>query len=175
MGELAPILEAAQLLESIMGMGAAVLPPMTSHLQGKSRSMTVTVFNQTQYVLSYEADYFDSGRFDQSPTNVNPFSSFTFSVCDKDGSVMCGATGGVMFKLQAPKDPANISIGFCAPYLGPYKISALFGNNAEVAYNKAEEGTFKETSGTHWPQFSIDIVSASGQKASITITQRCAD
>lgn len=113
----------------------------------------MTIINQTQFQLEYDDSYFDSGRFAQAPTNVKPFSTYTFSACNRDGSLFCGATGGAAFKLRMPfdepnqagLDKLNMSVGFCAPYAGAYKASAIWSDSAQKAYDEAQEGTFKQT------------------------------
>jgi hypothetical protein len=63
----------------------------------KVRWLTVTVVNMspTQSLL-VDDNWFDSGRFWTQPFgSIQPGSAQTFYVCDKDGSLFCGVSGGV--------------------------------------------------------------------------------
>ena len=59
------------------------------------------MINCTQFKLATRSDsYFDSGRYETKPSDVNAWSIGQFTVVDKDGSVLTGATGANGFDLQ---------------------------------------------------------------------------
>lgn len=63
----------------------------------KVRWLKITIVNMspTQSLL-VDDSWFDSGRFWEQPfSRIQPGSALSFFVCDNDGSIMCGVTGGV--------------------------------------------------------------------------------
>ena len=197
------IATAASLAESIGSMSSAI-PSPPAELSDKHRSVSVTIFNQTQYELHYEGAYFDSGRFWTAPTNIAPFSELTFSGCDKDGSVGTGVSGGAVFHIQADLNipeaekegleileeefhtgllsDLDLAIGFTNPGVGGYKLSGVFGGDGESAYEAATTDTSGSTSQTFSGNDTNDspiminfhVVSSPGTEASITLTEQIA-
>jgi len=124
-------------------------------------------------------DYFSSGRWAKAPTNVQPFASVEFAMCNKNHA-LTGCTGGTAFKLLSVPGGGDVDVAFgCTnPLLGAYKAAALWSDSAEKAYEASVDHTTKITKsflgnrkdGTQVAYF-IDIVATPGANASITITQ----
>lgn len=117
-----------------------LLPSTPTELKEKHRWIRVTVFNQTQYDLELKDDYFDSGKFWESPSDIKAFEKMIFSVCNKDNSVLTGVAGGFIFTLKMPKkeggnEELDIGIGFSNPQYGSLKSSCDFTSSAKTAYN----------------------------------------
>ena len=68
--------------------------------------MRCTVKNNTQFAISFTGSYFDSGRYWEAPKGIEPFSVGTFSICNKDGSIMTGATGGNSWSIDLGNNQA---------------------------------------------------------------------
>jgi hypothetical protein len=76
------------------------------------------VINCTQFKLATRSDsYFDSGRYETHPSNVNAWSIGQFTVVDKDNSLLTGATGANGFDLQLQSGiDVNLSfVSICLP------------------------------------------------------------
>ena len=67
----------------------------------KVKPLQINVTNlHPQMKLRMEDSWFDSGRFWSQPgSDIYPGQSATFYVCNKDGSIMTGVSGGVAFKV----------------------------------------------------------------------------
>ncbi len=162
-----------------------LIPTPAKTLQDKHRWLTITVFNQTQYVLQFGDSYFDSGKFWAAPTNVEPFGEMTFSGCDKDMSYETGVSGGASFTLQISETEGenvdlNMAFGFTNPQAGSTKISGLFNVNAVSAYKAVGDSTTSFTSDDYTGQdtnleetvINFKLVASPGQEATITLTEQ---
>jgi hypothetical protein len=98
----------------------------------KVRWLKITIVNMspTQSLL-VDDSWFDSGRFWEQPFfRIHPGSALTFYVCDHDGSIMCGVTGGVGLSAY-DKAESKFTEGsstqwvctFSNPFAGSYKCS----------------------------------------------------
>jgi hypothetical protein len=183
-GAVAGISTAADLVKNIKEM-TSIIPKAAKDLTEKHRWMTVTVFNETQFLLLYKGYQLDHGRFWTTPGNVKRFDSGTFSVCNKDGSIATGASGGVKFQLQMPMvdggyQELDIAVGFARPELGSRKCAAIYSSNPEQAYNAAtSEGsmhTSRQFIGTNTRDEEVTIefvtVATPGEGSTVTITER---
>ncbi|WP_437818489.1 hypothetical protein [Sorangium sp. So ce1078] len=154
-------------------------------LSDKPRKFTMTLVNETQWTIQFQSSYFNSGRFEDAPTNVKPFNSMQFSGCDKDNSIMTGVSGGTAFRILIPtanNDYAHhdFSVGFSAPYGGAYKTSVVREANAERAYDAIKEGTTSLSSGVlngldedgKEVGVKFELVAESGEHTTCTITQQ---
>jgi hypothetical protein len=183
------ILTIASLASSISKMSKNTKQP-PSQTEGKKAWTAITIVNQTQFPLVFVGSYFDSGRFETSPTNALVFNEMTFTGVEKDGSWMTGVTGGVAFYLNLQGNNAEVAkygigIGFTSPYAGTYKasilnIEALDNSGAKVAYDKAIEDAVTFESETikgidkdgKETNFNFRCTSAPGKYAKITITEQ---
>lgn len=172
---------AAEIAEAVGGMSAAAQPVPQP---GKSHPLAVTVFNQTQFPLVFHDLYFDSGRCGTpGPTNVAPFRSMTFSVCEADTSFMTGVSGGVEFTIAVPNAAQKFSAGFSNPYIGSYKASVLPNADAEAAYEAIVETTTSAHLGPlngrdrHGKpvRFGFLLVAQPGPQVNVTVTQQVRD
>jgi hypothetical protein len=68
-GAVAGISTAADLVKNIKEM-TSIIPKAAKDLTEKHRWMTVTVFNETQFLLLYKGNQLDHGRFWTPPSNV---------------------------------------------------------------------------------------------------------
>jgi hypothetical protein len=181
---IAGIATGAELVKNIKEM-TSIIPKAAQDLSEKHRWMTITVFNQTQFLLLYKGNQLDHGRFWTPPGNVKRFDSGTFSVCNKDGSIGTGASGGVKFQLQMPMDDGgyqelDIAVGFARPEIGSRKCAAIYSSNPEQAYNAAtSEGTIhtsRQFTGTNMrgEEVTIEFGTAAtpGEGSTVTITER---
>ena len=158
---------------------------VSSVLSSGEREVSVTFYNQTQFEVIYSgSSYFDSGRFDTPPTNVQPFSTMTFSGCSKDDSILTGVSGGACFQLQLmgtdnSTQELDVAIGFTNPEIGSNKASASFGSDPRAAYNGVTDSSTQAKSGlflgtdTNGNATTIQfmLASAPGTTVSITLTQ----
>jgi hypothetical protein len=173
--------ELASAIKDVTG----IIPNAPSELTQKHRWMTVTIFNQTQFRLVFKKSWYDTGGPWQAPTDVPKFSSVTFSVCNKDNSILTGVTGGVTFTLQMPLEGGgyqdlDIGVGFARPEVGTVKCSAIYTDDPEKAYNAVNSGTTSHTSNkfsgddVHGKEVTINFltVASPGREASVTITQQ---
>ncbi len=178
------ITTAVSLAESISKM-TTLIPSAPKDLKDKHRWVTVTVFNQTQYSLVYQASYFDSGRFWTAPTNVEPFKEMTFSGCNKNDSILTGVSGAAIFQLQMPKkgggyETLDIGAGFTNPQSGAFKSSGIFTSSGKAAYEATTDNTSNNTSSNYSGKDTDDkettinflVVSSPGQEASLTVTEQ---
>ncbi len=72
-------------------------------LKSRYRSLEIAVFNQTQHELQWDKEeFFDSGRFVQYPTTeqVGYGDVITATVANTEGSILCGVTGALRFKIK---------------------------------------------------------------------------
>jgi hypothetical protein len=174
------LLAVAELAVAIKDM-SEVIPTPPSDLTDKHRWMTVTLFNQTQFNIFWTGnDYFSSGRFWTAPTNVNPFNSMTFSVCDSDGSFLTGCSGGGAFNIQLPDGSAiPLAVGFTNPQTGAIKAAVVQSSNAEDGYSAASSDSMSTSTQSVQGQddkgntvsLFFTMASSPGQEATITITQ----
>jgi hypothetical protein len=197
--ELEEIMTAAELASHVAGLVASI-PAAPADLTEKARWQTITVVNQTQYMLIPSASYFDSGRFWTAPAAVPPFQKMTFSVCNADFSFFTGATGAVVMQVMlAPASQAvcNLGVGFGAPWAGGFDTNAVFdadasstgvnpapsrtaGALAQATYDtlstsqvNAQSGTFsgKDTQGNP-TTITFAASGIPGQEAMVTVTQQ---
>lgn len=98
----------------------------------KVRWLKIKIVNMsTTHSLLVDDSWFDSGRFWEQPfSRIQPGSALTFFVCDNDGSIMCGVTGGVGLSAYDKagsklKEGSNTQwvCTFSNPYAGSYKCS----------------------------------------------------
>lgn len=131
------ILEA---LELAMKIGDVVvsLSEDSKTLEGRHRSMMIKVYNKTQFKLIFTASHQDWGKLWKAPTNVDEFSSITFSAADSDGTIWTGLQGGAAFRLEMPEnggktESLDIAIGFDNPEVGAKKTCVIFSDDAKKA------------------------------------------
>lgn len=170
------------------------IPDPSSKLKNKHRWVSVTIFNQTQFELTYKDSYFSSGRYEDKPkSHIKPFSSETFTGCDRDGSILTGVSGGTLYLMRMPNagntyNEIDLGIGFSNPQTGSNKIAVLIGKStsAKKAYEAIEENDTSKTYPTQANaalgaintnneetaiQFQLFASTGKGNKATITITQ----
>lgn len=197
--ELEGVLSIGDLAKEIGGLIPSILATPADITQ-KARWQTVTVVNQTQYMLVPGATYFESGRFWTAPTLVAPFNKMVFSICNADFSFFTGATGGMVLQLvagQANKVVCNVGVGFGAPWAGAFDINVAFDpsasdagaspspglsqadlaqsafTNSSIANVTARSATFSGTDTKGSPTTVVfNAVAVPGQEAMITITQQ---
>jgi hypothetical protein len=184
-GVIAAIETGAELVKNIQTM-LSIIPKAADELTDKHRWMTLTVRNETQFPIIYTGGhYWGSGRFWDTPEDVKPFSSETFSVCSKDGSIATGATGGVRYQLRMPMEEGgyqnlDVAIGFARPELGARKCSAIYSSDPEAAYNAASSDgsahTSREFTGTNANGDEVTInfrtVATPGEGSTVKITEQ---
>lgn len=98
-------------------------------VKDKVRWLQISLVNlSTEHTLQVEDNWFDSGRFWSQPfEGVAPGSAITFFVCDKDGSIFTGVSGGVgvrPYKDNQAFSDDNGSWWICTfsnPYVGSEK------------------------------------------------------
>jgi hypothetical protein len=180
MEELKALLTIVELALAIKDMSNEI-PAPSADLKDKDRWMTVTIFNQTQFNIIWTGgDYFSSGRFWKAPTNVGPFDSMTFSVCDKNASLLTGCSGGAAFSIQLSNgSTVPFAVGFTNPQIGAIKASVVQPGSAEAGYDEASSSSMSTSTallqgmddkGNTINMF-FKMASSPGQEAAITITQ----
>ena len=61
--------------------------------------MQCVIQNKTQFLIVHDPPaYFNSGRYDDPPKNVEPYDNMVFTVCNRDAA-FTGATGGAAFRI----------------------------------------------------------------------------
>ncbi|KAH7446696.1 hypothetical protein KP509_01G069000 [Ceratopteris richardii] len=82
-----------------------------SSVQDKTRWLEITLVNlSTDAKLSVDDSWFDSGRFWSQPfQSLVPGTAMTFYVCNKDGSIMTGVSGGVGLEARYISDNSIVS------------------------------------------------------------------
>lgn len=61
--------------------------------------MQCAIKNQTQFQILLKSTHFDSGRYWAAPGDTKTFNLMDFSVCNRDGSVLTGVSGGTTFAV----------------------------------------------------------------------------
>ena len=74
----------------------------SANIWDKNRPLEIIIVNiSTSASLLMEDSWFDSGRFWSQPGfSIGPGQSATFHVCNKDGGIMTGVSGGVGFRAS---------------------------------------------------------------------------
>lgn len=131
------ILEGLELATKIGDMVAS-LSESSKTLDGRNRSMLIKVYNKTQFKLIFTASHEDWGKLWKAPTNIDAFSSMSFSAADSDGSVLTGLQGGTAFRLEMPVEGGatenlDIAIGFDNPEIGSKKTCVIFSSDPKKA------------------------------------------
>lgn len=93
---------------------AEVTPPPPAGLTDKYRWMQCTLKNETQFPLVYKGTYSSSGKYWTAPGSVAVFQQLVFSVCNGDGTIWTGATGGTGFSLVLDSNN-SFNISFVSP------------------------------------------------------------
>jgi hypothetical protein len=87
--------------------------------------ITTAVVNRTQFVLTFEDQYFDSGGFYTAPTDVQPFSVIFFTGIFE--GIFTGVTGAITFTFNPlPYVECRLGVGFAAPFVGDLKSNVAF-------------------------------------------------
>ena len=101
------------------------------------RPLGITIYNSTRYTATFDGIQFDSGRLRSNSSNViEPGQVVTITLANRDGSVFCGVSGEMYWKLS---NGLHYAIGFSHPYSGGYKGLVLtkngqFNKNSWKAY-----------------------------------------
>lgn len=75
------------------------IPEASDELKKKTNWMQCVVQNKTQFMIVHDPPaYFDSGRYQDSPKNIEPYENMVFSVCNRDLEPT-GAIGGATFRI----------------------------------------------------------------------------
>ncbi|KAJ7298768.1 hypothetical protein O6H91_20G050100 [Diphasiastrum complanatum] len=126
-------------------------------VHNKVRWLEISIVNlSTEQTLYIDKSWFDSGRFWAQPFDgIAPGSAQTFFVCNSDGSIFTGVSGGVSYKVVKSSSQSKFTEGskerlictFSNPYAGATKcltrwmkndISSLFGEMEESAIVRDE-------------------------------------
>ena len=76
----------------------AIIPSPEKKLKDYHRWIQCTLKNETQFQITVLDSYFNSGRYWDSLTTVNPFAQMGFSLCSSHGSILTGVSGGTAFR-----------------------------------------------------------------------------
>ncbi|KAH0043447.1 hypothetical protein KCU78_g576, partial [Aureobasidium melanogenum] len=120
------------------------------NLLKKSHPVLLVFRNITDFPLSKTGEYFDTGDWFGTVTDVAPWTASGIAAADK----MAGCTGGASFKLHLDTDiDFDFSIGFTNPVGGSNKMCCIEGKDAKDAYRKANDDDKKDktfTSSDHY-------------------------
>eukprot|EP00918_Siedleckia_nematoides_P076279 GHVU01166766.1.p1 GENE.GHVU01166766.1~~GHVU01166766.1.p1 ORF type:complete len:194 (-),score=34.70 GHVU01166766.1:550-1131(-) len=117
-----------------------------TEFKDRNRSLELLLVNATHHTLVFEEEYFDSGTWFWSPLplNIKPGKSSIMYVADRQGSILCGVTGGLRYKIEG--DNKYLYLGFTNPEAGCYKNFITVTPNkmgAKFGYDNAEDDTVK--------------------------------
>ncbi|KAF8342222.1 uncharacterized protein EI90DRAFT_3011737 [Cantharellus anzutake] len=119
--------------------------PKASLKNNKDRWLVCTVENKTDFPILTMASFFSSGRYDDPPKRIDPFSVMTFTCCEGDNTVMQGVTGGHSFYINVDhNNHFYLGLGFCNPYIGGYKAS-VYKPSAKEVKDIQESGKAQKT------------------------------
>jgi hypothetical protein len=100
-----------------------VASPQTPAVQDGGQG--IVIVNNTQFLLTFADQFFDSGEFAVAPSSIPPFSSGTFTVVPKAG--FAGVTGAVTFTFEPlPNVQCRLGAGFGNPFVGSPDSNVAF-------------------------------------------------
>lgn len=178
--EPATIIAGLELAEKLKAPIADILSP-TAELQKKYRWMVINIQNRSQFNMNVDTILLHNGSmFWDAPTTVEAFSSGSFSVSNKEGTILVGASGAVRFILETGgKRGLPVAVGFSAPAVGSARASVHLNAGPQTAYdNLFTEENKKETivdgiaNDGNPKQTALTFQTIPGQITSFTITQR---
>ncbi|KAI0344290.1 hypothetical protein BDW22DRAFT_1344362 [Trametopsis cervina] len=175
------IITAAELAQKAAEVARKLIPSPPTQLKEKHRWMQCTIKNETQFSIFLENTYFDSGRYWDAPGSIKPFDQGVFSICNGDGTILTGASGGNAFKLDLDNQhDYYFSLGWTAPQFGAYKTSVVESKDPKVAYEAAKDTGGSINSSTTYKgtdkdgkavKFTFHISSAPSQNSLFVINQ----
>ncbi|KAJ9115363.1 hypothetical protein QFC24_006978 [Naganishia onofrii] len=135
--------------------------PKDSLKNDKNRWLVCTVKNMTDFPVLVMAHYSNSGRYDDPPERIEPFSTMTFTCCEKDNSFMTGATGGQAFYINVDHGHQfYFGVGYCNPTMGSTKAGAYKASADEVKDIQSD----KKDAQTKVAEKAYDAASEEGNK-----------
>ncbi|KAF3933740.1 hypothetical protein ABW19_dt0206325 [Dactylella cylindrospora] len=175
------ILSTAELALKAKEIADKKTPDAGSSLKEKTRWIQCTVKNATQFNILLEGNYFGSGRYEQAPASIDPFTQMTFSCCNGDNTIMTGVSGGTSFRVTLDDNVSYpFAIGWTSPYVGAFKAGVAESESAEEGYNQASENGKSLSSKDQYTgkdkdkneaRFYFHLSAAPGQQAMFVITQ----
>ena len=152
-------------------------------LERKRRWITVTMANLTEFNIEPVSNWFDSGRFWEAPSTCNPWAGTTFSGCEKDGSIMTGVSGAIVYNITVGQQKYPLTVAFSNPYIGAIKCRAEFSPHYKDVWERMDSGdpyyspdkylgAFSARPDRSKVNISLRLASIPGQNARVEITER---
>ncbi|KIK55809.1 hypothetical protein GYMLUDRAFT_87492 [Collybiopsis luxurians FD-317 M1] len=114
------------------------IPHPPRELTEKFRWIQCVVKNQTQFQILLQDTYFNSGKYWQPPTAIDPFDQMIFSCCNGDETIGTGVTGGTAFQVILDAVTSyNFSVGWTNPSVGGFKASIVDSPHPIDGYDRA--------------------------------------
>ncbi|CDO68902.1 hypothetical protein BN946_scf185000.g45 [Trametes cinnabarina] len=160
---------------------AASTPPPPPGLKDKWRWLQCTLKNETQFKIQLLDSYFNSGRYWDSPKDVDPFTQMVFSCCNDDGSILTGVAGGTAFRVILNESVHyDFAVGWTNPAAGSLKASIVPGSRGVYGYESAnpdgssfmDDTVYEAKDGDGNPvQFKLHFSGAAGQEAMFVVKE----